>query len=53
MDQFAIQGYSASNMLMCVVDGDEIYRSDYMGNRKLVGKATIYYREIVKNCHHS
>lgn len=46
MDQFAIQGYSASNMLMCVVDGAEIYRSDYMGNRKLVGKTLEAYQEL-------
>lgn len=26
MEQFAFQGYSASNMVMCYVDGEDIYR---------------------------
>lgn len=47
MDQsFAFQGYSTSNMLMCIVDGADIYQTDYMGNRKLIGKTQASYEEL-------
>ena len=36
MDQFAFSGFSASNMLACVVDGTDIYQTDYAGNRQMV-----------------
>ena len=42
----AFQGYSTSNMLMCIVDGTDIYQTDYMGNRKLIGKTQASYEEL-------
>lgn len=47
MDQsFAFQGYSSSNMMMCIVDGPDIYQTDYMGSRKLIGKTKPAYDEL-------
>lgn len=46
MDQFAFSGYSMSNMLTCIVDGADIYQTDYMGNRKLIGKTAAAYSEL-------
>lgn len=46
MDRFAFSGYSMSNMLTCVVDGQDIYQTDYMGNRKLIGKTQAAYSEL-------
>lgn len=46
MDQFSFSGFSASNMLACVVDGDDIYQTDYMGNRQLIGKTLASYNEL-------
>ena len=47
MDQsFAFQGYSSSNMMMCIVDGSDIYQADYMGSRKLIGKTKPAYDEL-------
>lgn len=46
MEQFAFQGYSASNMVMCYVDGEDIYQTDYLGNRKLIGKTATAYAEL-------
>lgn len=46
MDSFSFQGYSASNMVMCMVDGADIYQTDYMGNRKLLGKTQAAYEEL-------
>lgn len=30
-EAFAIQGYSNTNQLLCVVDGADIYQADYLG----------------------
>ena len=46
MDQFAFSGFSATNMMACVVDGTDIYQTDYAGNRQLVGKTTSAYIEL-------
>ena len=46
MDQFAFSGFSASNMLSCIVDGGDIYQIDYMGNRRLIGKTQATYEEL-------
>lgn len=46
MEQFALSGFSTSNMLACVVDGTDIYQTDYIGNRKLIGKTLSAYNEL-------
>ena len=46
MDQFAFSGFSASNMLACVVDGTDIYQTDYAGNRQMIGKTLSAYSEL-------
>ena len=46
MDQFAFSGFSASNMFPCMVDGDDTYQTDYMGNRQSVGKTLAAYNEL-------
>ena len=46
-EAFAILGYSTTNQLLCVVDGTDIYQADYLGNRKLIGKASRYYHSVV------
>ena len=46
MEQFAFSGYSASNMLACVVDGTDIYQTDYAGNRQLIGRTMQAYNEL-------
>lgn len=46
-EAFAIHGYSVSNQMICVVDGDNIYQTDYTGaNRQLVGKTVSSYNEL-------
>jgi hypothetical protein len=45
-ESFAIQGYSASNMIMCFVDGENIVQQDYIGNRQIVGKTAAAYAEL-------
>lgn len=45
-EAFAIQGYSTTNQLLCVVDGADIYQADYLGNRKLIGKTLAAYSEL-------
>lgn len=45
-EQFAFSGFSASNMLACVADGTDIYQTDYMGNRQLIGKTMSAYNEL-------
>lgn len=47
MDQsFAFSGYTMSNMLACIVEGVDIYQTDYVGNRKLIGKTQAAYDEL-------
>ena len=45
-EAFAIQGYSTTNQLLCVVDGADIYQADYLGNRKLIGKTLAAFSEL-------
>lgn len=45
-EQFAFSGFSSSNMFACVVDGTDIYQTDYMGNRQLIGKTMSAYSEL-------
>lgn len=46
MDQFSFSGFSASNMFACVADGTDIYQTDYIGNRQLIGKTISSYNEL-------
>lgn len=46
MEQFALSGFSSSNMLACVVDGVDIYQTDYAGNRQPIGKTLSAYNEL-------
>lgn len=46
MDQFAFSGYSMSNMLPCVIDGDTIYETNYNGARRAIGKTKAAYEEL-------
>lgn len=46
MDQFSFSGFSATNMFACVADGTDIYQTDYMGNRQLIGKTISAYNEL-------
>lgn len=46
MDQFQFSGFSASNMFACVADGSDIYQTDYMGNRQMIGKTLSAYNEL-------
>lgn len=45
-EQFAFSGFSASNIMTCVIDGQDIYQADYMGNRQLIGKTMSAYNEL-------
>lgn len=45
-ESFAIQGFSASNQMLCMIEGSDIYQTDYMGNRKLLGKTSAAYAEL-------
>lgn len=46
MEQFSVSGFSASSMFACVADGTDIYQTDYMGNRQLIGKTMSAYSEL-------
>lgn len=46
MDQFSFSGFSATGMVACVVDGTDIYQTDYAGNRQLIGKTMSAYGEL-------
>lgn len=45
-ETYAFQGFSATNMLTCFIDGDNIIQVDYMGTRKIVGKTMAAYGEL-------
>ena len=45
-EQFAFSGFSASNICTCVIDGVDIYQTDYMGNRQQIGKTMSAYNEL-------
>lgn len=46
MNQFQISGFSSSNQIYCMVNGNEIYQLDYMGNTQLIGKTIATYNEL-------
>ncbi len=46
MDHFSFSGFSAANVMACVVDGTDIYQTDYAGNRQLIGKTVSAYTEL-------
>lgn len=45
-EAFSIQGYSASGQIFCVVDGPDIYQTDYTGAKRLIGKTEVAYSEL-------
>lgn len=45
-ESFAIQGYSVANQMFCVIDGENIYQTDYSGARRLIGKTSAAYTEL-------
>ena len=45
-EQFAFSGFSASNVCTCIIDGADIYQTDYMGNRQPIGKTVSAYNEL-------
>jgi hypothetical protein len=45
MEQFAFSGYSVNNMIACIVDGENIYQTDYT-SKKLIGKTQAAYDEL-------
>ena len=45
-ESFAIQGYSASNQMLCVIENDGIYQYDFTGTKKLIGKTIQAYTEL-------
>ena len=49
-ESFAIQGFTQNNSLLCVIEGENIVQTDYMGNRKQIGKTNAAYKEIEDTC---
>lgn len=45
-EQFSFSGFSASNVCTCIIDGSDIYQTDYMGNRQPIGKTVSAYNEL-------
>ena len=45
-ESFSFQGFSATNILTCFIDGENIVQVDYMGARKIVGKTMAAYGEL-------
>lgn len=45
-ESFAIQGYSASSQMLCVIENDGIYQYDFSGTKKLIGKTIQAYTEL-------
>ena len=45
-ESFAFQGFSASNLLTCYIDGDSIVQTDVFGNRKVIGKTAEAFAEL-------
>lgn len=45
-EQFAFSGFSTSNICTCIIDGADIYQTDYTGNRQLIGKTAASYSEL-------
>lgn len=45
-ESFMFQGYSASNQMMCKINGTDIIQFDYSGNQKVIGKTSAAYSEL-------
>lgn len=45
-ESFAIQGYSTLNQVVSQIVGEDIYQTDFMGQRKLIGKTIEAYKEL-------
>lgn len=45
-ESFAIQGYSTVNQVVSQIIGEDIYQTDFMGQRKLIGKTISAYNEL-------
>lgn len=45
-ESFAIQGYTMTDKIMCFISGDEIYQTDYLGQKRLIGKTSAAYSEL-------
>lgn len=45
-ESFAFQGFSATNMMTCYIDGDNIIQTDCFGNRRVIGKSVESYNEL-------
>lgn len=45
-ESFAFQGFSASNLLTCYIDGDSIVQTDVFGNRKVIGRTAEAYSAL-------
>lgn len=46
MDSFGFSGYSMSNMVPCILDGNDIYQTDATGSRRPIGKSLAAYEEL-------
>lgn len=46
-ESFSFHGYSTSNQVFCIINGDDIFQIDYMtGQQKLLGKTSAAYSEL-------
>ena len=45
-ESFAIQGYSTVNQVVSQIIGEDIYQTDFMGQRKLIGKTISAFNEL-------
>lgn len=45
-ESFAFQGFSQTNLMTCIIDGDNIVQTDYLGNRKIIGKTAEAYADL-------
>lgn len=45
-ETYAFQGFSATNMVTCYIDGENIVQLDYMGTRRVIGKTMAAYSEL-------
>lgn len=43
---FSASGYTMTDTLVCVVNGSDIYQTNYAGNRRLIGKTQAAYEEL-------
>lgn len=45
-ETFAISGYTSSDKIWCYIAGDEIYQTDFYGQKKLIGRTVAAYNEL-------